>query len=115
MSTTTKLEVVELILGNEIEANIEPNINTINKITNATLQEPPKTINIQNCYNLLYNNSQKNIYTTATTLLEISGTTNLSTLMSKLSAYLKTREEIWIIKKKKINKLSNYILIPKSQ
>jgi predicted CopG family antitoxin len=109
------------------EITLETNIYLDKKISNGTLNKIGKIIeiakiekkafqeleitsdNIVKCYELLYNkiNVQK---TTAKELLEITGDKSLSLLIIKLTKFIKSRGDIWILKKGKMNDETVYWL-----
>lgn len=114
-----QIKITDLDLNDNILIKPEITENTINKIEKIVVQARQEKDAIialnqkamQNCFDLLY--QRKGNPTLGVELLTTSGFKNLSVLMLKFSAFLKKREDIWKVQKKKLRGQTVYLLLPK--
>jgi hypothetical protein len=115
-----QIKITDLTLNdNNILVKQEISIDTnkrIEKIVTEAKQEKDaiNALNqkaMQSCFDLLYR--RKGIPTLGSELLTTSGHKNLSVLMLKFSSFLKKREDIWKIQKRKLRGQTVYLLLPK--
>jgi hypothetical protein len=128
-----KLKIIELDLGIDIDNTLQPmpirsetkqqitetiklaklEQDAINKLRTKKKHKEQKQLNtIIRCYKALYDSTKNNTTISASELIKISETDNLSGLIIRLNNYIKKRGTHYKIKKKRIKGQTHYTLTP---